>query len=144
METGDALTRPREERLMFPSRSLQRGGPETTSCPAALAVWGPDTDGAPVAASRPCPADADGCRSALQSSCGVDRRRARFGRRNEPPVTVTVHVMLNEFVEAIVRDDGMGMSSRGDSPGLGLGLGSSAAWLMRSSSGRRPTASGSS
>ena len=38
-------------------------------------------------------------------------------------VTVTVTVTLNAFVEAVVRDDGMGMSSRGDSPGLGLGLG---------------------
>ena len=38
-------------------------------------------------------------------------------------VTVTVDVTLNELVEAVVRDDGIGMSSRGDSPGLGLGLG---------------------
>ena len=38
-------------------------------------------------------------------------------------ITVTVDVTLNELVEAVVRDDGMGMSSRGDSPGLGLGLG---------------------
>lgn len=38
-------------------------------------------------------------------------------------VTVTVRVTLDEFVEAVVRDDGAGMSSRGDSPGLGLGLG---------------------
>jgi stage II sporulation protein AB (anti-sigma F factor) len=38
-------------------------------------------------------------------------------------LTVTVDVTLNELVEAVVRDDGMGMSSRGDSPGLGLGLG---------------------
>jgi serine/threonine-protein kinase RsbW len=38
-------------------------------------------------------------------------------------VTVTVDVTLNELVEAIVRDDGTGMSARRDSPGLGLGLG---------------------
>jgi serine/threonine-protein kinase RsbW len=36
---------------------------------------------------------------------------------------VTIDVTLNELVEAVVRDDGIGMSSRGDSPGLGLGLG---------------------
>ena len=38
-------------------------------------------------------------------------------------VTVTVDVTVREFVEAVVRDDGMGMSARTDSPGLGLGLG---------------------
>jgi serine/threonine-protein kinase RsbW len=38
-------------------------------------------------------------------------------------VTVTIDVTLNELVEAVVRDDGMGISSRDDSPGLGLGLG---------------------
>ena len=38
-------------------------------------------------------------------------------------VTVTVDVTSDQFVEAVVRDDGMGMSARGDSPGLGLGLG---------------------
>jgi serine/threonine-protein kinase RsbW/stage II sporulation protein AB (anti-sigma F factor) len=38
-------------------------------------------------------------------------------------VTVTVDVTPDQFVEAVVRDDGMGMSPRGDSPGLGLGLG---------------------
>ena len=38
-------------------------------------------------------------------------------------VTVTVDVTPDQLVEAVVRDDGMGMSPRGDSPGLGLGLG---------------------
>jgi len=38
-------------------------------------------------------------------------------------VTVTVDVASDRLVDAVVRDDGMGMSSRGDSPGLGLGLG---------------------
>ena len=38
-------------------------------------------------------------------------------------VTVSVDVAPGELVEAVVRDDGMGMSGRGDSPGLGLGLG---------------------
>jgi serine/threonine-protein kinase RsbW/stage II sporulation protein AB (anti-sigma F factor) len=37
-------------------------------------------------------------------------------------VTVTVDVASDQLVEAVVRDDGMGMSSRVDSPGLGLGL----------------------
>jgi serine/threonine-protein kinase RsbW/stage II sporulation protein AB (anti-sigma F factor) len=46
-------------------------------------------------------------------------------RMQEQPgtVTVAVRVTLNKFVEAVVRDDGAGMSSRSDSPGLGLGLG---------------------
>jgi serine/threonine-protein kinase RsbW len=38
-------------------------------------------------------------------------------------VTITVDVTPDQLVEAVVRDDGMGMSSRRDSPGLGLGLG---------------------
>jgi serine/threonine-protein kinase RsbW/stage II sporulation protein AB (anti-sigma F factor) len=38
-------------------------------------------------------------------------------------VTVTVDVASDQLVEVVVRDDGIGMSSRGDSPGLGLGLG---------------------
>lgn len=38
-------------------------------------------------------------------------------------VTVAVDVRLGQLVEVVVRDDGMGMSLRGDSPGLGLGLG---------------------
>jgi serine/threonine-protein kinase RsbW len=38
-------------------------------------------------------------------------------------VTITVDVTSDQLVEAVVRDDGMGMSSRGDSSGLGLGLG---------------------
>ena len=47
-----------------------------------------------------------------------------FRREDRPgTVTVTVTVTLDEVVEAVVRDDGAGMSSRGDSPGLGLGLG---------------------
>jgi len=46
-------------------------------------------------------------------------------REHELPgtITVTVHVTVDEFVEAVVRDDGMGMRSRADSPGVGLGLG---------------------
>ena len=38
-------------------------------------------------------------------------------------VTITVDVTPDQLVEAVVRDDGMGMSPRRDSPGLGLGLG---------------------
>ena len=38
-------------------------------------------------------------------------------------VTVTVDVTSDHLVEAVVRDDGIGLSSRADSPGLGLGLG---------------------
>jgi anti-sigma regulatory factor (Ser/Thr protein kinase) len=37
-------------------------------------------------------------------------------------VTVSVDVRAREIAEVIVRDDGMGMSRRNDSPGLGLGL----------------------
>ena len=46
-------------------------------------------------------------------------------RTHELPgtVTVTVEVTSRQLVEAVVRDDGIGMSSRADSPGLGLGLG---------------------
>lgn len=45
-------------------------------------------------------------------------------RTHEHPgtVTVTVVVTAGRLVEVVVRDDGMGMSSRTDSPGLGLGL----------------------
>jgi anti-sigma regulatory factor (Ser/Thr protein kinase) len=47
-----------------------------------------------------------------------------FRMQDQPgTVTVTVRVTLNKFVEAVVRDDGAGMSSRSDSPGIGLGLG---------------------
>ena len=38
-------------------------------------------------------------------------------------VTVSIAVTSDESIEAVVRDDGMGMTSRSDSPGLGLGLG---------------------
>ena len=38
-------------------------------------------------------------------------------------VTVIIDVTSHQFVEAVVRDDGIGMSARGNSPGLGLGLG---------------------
>jgi stage II sporulation protein AB (anti-sigma F factor) len=38
-------------------------------------------------------------------------------------VTVSVDVALHHDVQVVVRDDGMGMSPRRDSPGLGLGLG---------------------
>ncbi len=37
-------------------------------------------------------------------------------------VTVAVEVWPQRFAEVIVRDDGIGMSPRDDSPGLGLGL----------------------
>lgn len=37
-------------------------------------------------------------------------------------VTVAIHVRRGRFVDVVVRDDGIGMSVRGDSPGLGLGL----------------------
>jgi serine/threonine-protein kinase RsbW len=47
-----------------------------------------------------------------------------FRMRDTPgTVTVTVDVASDRLVEAVVRDDGIGMRSRGDSPGLGLGLG---------------------
>jgi serine/threonine-protein kinase RsbW len=38
-------------------------------------------------------------------------------------VRVTVDVTSAMLVEAVVRDDGMGMSARDDSPGVGLGMG---------------------
>lgn len=38
-------------------------------------------------------------------------------------VTVTVDVTSDQRFEAVVRDDGIGMTARADSPGLGLGLG---------------------
>jgi anti-sigma regulatory factor (Ser/Thr protein kinase) len=46
-------------------------------------------------------------------------------RAQERPgtVRVTVDVTSGSLVEAVVRDDGMGMSTRDDSPGLGLGMG---------------------
>jgi anti-sigma regulatory factor (Ser/Thr protein kinase) len=37
-------------------------------------------------------------------------------------VTLTIDITPERFAEVVVRDDGMGMSARGDSPGLGLGL----------------------
>lgn len=37
-------------------------------------------------------------------------------------ITVEVHAMGAEHVEVVVRDDGMGLSPRDDSPGLGFGL----------------------
>jgi serine/threonine-protein kinase RsbW len=38
-------------------------------------------------------------------------------------ITVTVDVRAGDVAEVVVRDDGMGMTPRSDSPGLGLGLG---------------------
>ena len=47
-----------------------------------------------------------------------------FRYQEEPgTITVTVDVRAGEFMEVVVRDDGMGMSRRNDSAGLGLGLG---------------------
>ncbi len=47
-----------------------------------------------------------------------------FRLRAQPgAVTVAVDVRAGETAEVIVCDDGMGMSPRSDSPGLGLGLG---------------------
>jgi serine/threonine-protein kinase RsbW len=45
-------------------------------------------------------------------------------RTQELPGTVTVSIDITpaQFAEVIVRDDGIGMSARSDSPGLGLGL----------------------
>jgi anti-sigma regulatory factor (Ser/Thr protein kinase) len=45
-------------------------------------------------------------------------------RVHESPGTVTLSIAITpeRFAEVVVRDDGMGMSARGDSPGLGLGL----------------------
>lgn len=46
-----------------------------------------------------------------------------FRSRDRPgTVTVSVDVRVGEAAEVVVRDDGMGMSRRSDSPGLGLGL----------------------
>lgn len=44
------------------------------------------------------------------------------GQERAGIVTVSVQVRANDMAEVIVRDDGMGMSRRPDSPGLGLGL----------------------
>ena len=46
-------------------------------------------------------------------------------REREHPGTVTVSVTVRpgEMAEVVVRDDGMGMGPRSDSPGLGLGMG---------------------
>ena len=46
-------------------------------------------------------------------------------RCEEQPGTITVSldVRAGQIAEVIVRDDGMGMIARSDSPGLGLGLG---------------------
>lgn len=47
-----------------------------------------------------------------------------FRDRERPgTVTVAVDVTADALVEVTVRDDGIGMSPRDDSPGLGLGLG---------------------
>ena len=45
-------------------------------------------------------------------------------RMREFPGTVmlTIAVEPERFAEVLIRDDGVGMSPRGDSPGLGLGL----------------------
>ena len=45
------------------------------------------------------------------------------GRSQPGTVTVSVDIAAGEFAEIVVRDDGVGMSRRDDSPGLGLGLG---------------------
>ena len=45
------------------------------------------------------------------------------GREHPGAVTVTVDVTAGEMAQVVVRDDGVGMSRRDDSPGLGLGLG---------------------
>ena len=37
-------------------------------------------------------------------------------------VTLSIDITSERFAEVVVRDDGIGMSARGDSPGLGLGL----------------------
>jgi len=44
-------------------------------------------------------------------------------REHPGTVTVTVDVSADEIAQVVVRDDGIGMSRRSDSPGLGLGLG---------------------
>lgn len=46
-----------------------------------------------------------------------------FRCREQPgTVTLVIDVKPDEVAEVIVRDDGIGMSRRSDSPGLGLGL----------------------
>jgi anti-sigma regulatory factor (Ser/Thr protein kinase) len=37
-------------------------------------------------------------------------------------VTVSIDITAEQFAEVVVRDDGIGMTQRSDSPGLGLGL----------------------
>jgi anti-sigma regulatory factor (Ser/Thr protein kinase) len=44
-------------------------------------------------------------------------------REQTGTITVSVNVRAGQIAEVIVRDDGIGMSRRSDSPGLGLGLG---------------------
>jgi anti-sigma regulatory factor (Ser/Thr protein kinase) len=47
-----------------------------------------------------------------------------FRDREQPgTITVSVNVRAGLIAEVIVRDDGIGMSRRSDSPGLGFGLG---------------------
>lgn len=45
------------------------------------------------------------------------------GREHPGVITVSVAVTPGEAAEVVVRDNGIGMSRRTDSPGLGLGLG---------------------
>jgi anti-sigma regulatory factor (Ser/Thr protein kinase) len=46
-----------------------------------------------------------------------------FAHRQPGTITVSIDVQAGDVAEVIVRDDGIGMSRRSDSPGLGLGLG---------------------
>lgn len=61
----------------------------------------------------------------LAVSEAVSNAAVHAFRAREYPGTVRVSITItrDEFVELVVSDDGMGMSPRDDSPGLGLGLG---------------------
>lgn len=53
-------------------------------------------------------------------------------------VTVSIDITSERFAEVVVRDDGIGMTRRSDSPGLGLGL-SIIDHLADETERRRPT-----
>ena len=64
----------------------------------------------------------DGLRLAI-SEAATNAVVHAFRCREQPgTINVALDVRAGEIVELIVRDDGMGMSRRSDSPGLGLGL----------------------
>jgi anti-sigma regulatory factor (Ser/Thr protein kinase) len=60
----------------------------------------------------------------LAISDSRQQRRPHAFRTRDYPGTVTlgIHIEPEHFADVVVRDDGIGMSPRSDSPGLGLGL----------------------